>query len=191
MENNNLNTQEKQLELAKKYAENQSENLQIRSNDKNDWRSLLNGRGKSGMMYNYSSNKPKENSSNLTVSKSKLNQHYIDFANKTLNTTSDSIFGGSLSKPIISKPAKSIFSLGTFSNSGNSLLNRYTQMYKAKKKNAVKKSDVLDNVALKYSSISNREMEKIVSSREKMADQPFFLIIIIAMVGLFLFFSMM
>ena len=189
METDNFNTAQKQIELAKKYAENQAENLKL-SHDATDWTSILNGRGRNIRFSNIPKT-PSSQNNGLITNKSKLKKYHIDLANKMLNVGGDSIFGGALSKPMSAKSTKSIFSFGTFSNQSSNLLDRYTKMYQNKKKATNQKSEVLDSVAFKYSGIASREMEKITQGRDKMASQPMFLVILIAMVGLYLFFSMM
>jgi len=146
-----------------------------------DWRGILNG-GNRSSQYLHSQNI----SSNI-----KLTKYHIDFANKNLEQKSDSLFGGTLTqKATIAKP-NNLFSI--FSNGGNDLLDRYQQIYKAKKTNSTYNkgaNNTLDNNIMKYSTLVNNDIKKIEAGREKMASQPFFLIILIAMVGLFLFFSM-
>jgi len=146
-----------------------------------DWRGILNG-GNRSSQYLHSQNI----SSNV-----KLTKYHIDFANKNLAQKSDSLFGGGAKQELIQAKPKNLLSM--FSNRGSNSLDRYKQIYEMKKSGSSYgkgANNMLDNNIMKYSILVNNDIRKIEAGREKMASQPFFLIILIAMVGLFLFFSM-
>ncbi|MFN5351945.1 MAG: hypothetical protein ACK5BE_04960 [Alphaproteobacteria bacterium] len=146
-----------------------------------DWRGILNGGNRSSQyLYSQSIN------NNL-----RLTKYHIDFANKNLAQKSDSLFGGGVQQEVTQVKPKNLLSM--FSNRGSNLLDRYKQIYEMKKSGSSYgkgANNMLDNNIMKYSTLIDKDIKKIQAGREKMASQPFFLIILIAMVGLFLFFSM-